>query len=85
MRLISDTLRNPDYRPGYRTREGRKHVANQDGADFYNLRTGEHIVSYVGLVKHDYDTCGAELARLRFLTQFGASHRMATAKELELD
>lgn len=82
MRLITATLRNADYRPGYRTRDGHKHAANQDGADFYNFKTGEHIVSYVGIIRHDYDVCGADLARRRFLTQFGASHRLATKKEL---
>jgi len=38
----------------------------QDGADFYDDDSGELIASYKDLVKGDYDTNGAEQARIKF-------------------
>lgn len=38
----------------------------QDGPDFYDAHSHEHIASYKHLVKHDYDVKGAQEARLHF-------------------
>lgn len=42
----------------------------QDGADFYDDRTGNILVSYHGMVADNFDAEGAKRARVRFLVEY---------------
>jgi len=44
-----------------------KKLADQDGPDFYDTITCEHIASYPSFVAGDYDLEGAMKARAHFL------------------
>jgi hypothetical protein len=42
----------------------------QDGADFYHAGTGDRIVTYLQIVKGDYDMVGSSQARIMFARDF---------------
>ena len=51
-----------------------KKTAYQDGAWFYDEYTGEVIARYDALVKGDYDTQGACVARCQFIAEHGDTY-----------
>lgn len=49
----------------------------QDGKDFYCSETGNLIASFP-IVKDDYDTKGAKIARILFIQQYGDEYKPET-------